>query len=189
MLDDNTAFGRGGAIHVGAGAQLSPTAFVPGGHLHVTNCTLHGNTSINAAGGGLFANESAPIPPTIVVNNSIFWNNGDGTATTVDDQIGGVLTVDFCDVQGGYAGTSNISQNPQFVDSAGDNFRLLPISACRNAADNGRLEFDILDIDEDNNIAEPNPLDVYLTTRVRQGIVDIGAAETFLGDAGSGKGN
>ena len=188
VLDENTAFGRGGAIHVAPGAQISPTISTPGGNLHVSNCTVHGNSSINAASGGLWANESAPIPPTIVVDNSIFWKNSDATATTADNQIGGVLSVDFCDVQGSYAGLSNISQNPRFVDAAGDNFRLKSISACRNAADNGRLQMDFLDVDEDGNFFELNPVDIYFATRVKQGVVDIGAAETFLGDAGTGTG-
>lgn len=184
VLDENLSLARGGGIFVASGFLLGDGASLPGGNLRVTNCTFNANAAVFGEGGGLWANESAMVPPTIEINNSIFWDNRDGNTMTNNDQIGGVNQVDFCDVQGGYAGTSNFSANPAFVDAMNDNFRLQAISPCRNAASNSLLIQDILDVDGDVDFLEQVPLDVYDGPRVRQGIVDVGAAETFLGDAG-----
>ena len=188
VMDDNIALRRGGAIFVAAGSQINPTTTLPGGRLRITNCTIHGNGSLTREGGGLWANESALVPPQIIVNNTIFWDNRDATAATGDDQIGGVFGVAFCDVQGGYAGANNIDADPQFINANGDVFKLTPSSPCRNMASNGLLINDILDVDDDGNFFEQLDVDICFAVRVQQGIVDIGAAETFLGDAGGGKG-
>lgn len=179
---------NGGAIFVARGVQLTSTTSLPGGDVRVTNCTVYGNVSLLGAGGGLWANESAPVPPTIEINNSIFRKNLDSTPATSDNQIGGVIQVAFCNVQGGYAGIGNITANPQFVNAAANDFRLMSISPCRNNGNNLLLLNDLLDVDMDGNFVEALPLDSYRQVRVQQGIVDIGAAETFLDDAGGGKG-
>jgi hypothetical protein len=49
----------------------------------------------------------------------------------------GDLSVDYCDVQGGYSGSGNISIHPGFVGAT--DYRLLTGSPCIDAADNSRL--------------------------------------------------
>ena len=121
------------------------------------------------------------------VSNSIFWEN---TAAVADDQIGGVFSVDFCDVQGGYAGNSNIDANPRFVNAIAGNFRLRPISPCIDTGNTNLLLNDILDVDEDSDFAELVPLDVYDTPRIQLQVVDIGADESSaIADQGGGSGD
>lgn len=185
VFAENYSVRRGGAIFVAPGQQLGSGGTVQGGDCRITNCTVYGNSSILAAGGGLWANESATVPPNIEVNNSIFWENSDnvgpGTA-----QIGGVLFTSFCDVQGGYAGISNINIDPLLVNPAAENFRIRQTSPCRDMGDTNLLLADILDVNGDGFFGGLVPLDIYDGQRVVSGIVDIGADETFIDDAGNG---
>ena len=65
----------------------------------LTNVTFTGNSAI-VSGGGIASSSSTPI-----ITNSILWGN-------TPDQISGLAAVTYSDVQGSWAGTGNISQNP-----------------------------------------------------------------------------
>ena len=100
------------------------------------------------------------------VTNCVLWDNGgeiysDATSTPM---------VTYCDIQGGYAGDSNIDADPMFVDPAGGDYHLRPDSPC---------------IDMGSNAAVPGWLttDFEGDTRILDGdgdgqaIVDMGADE------------
>lgn len=121
-ITNNITVASGGAIHGGAGAYS------------VINCTLSGNVSLSDMGGGIFHYSSNAFygPPTF--KNCILWGN-------LPDEIfvgtsrSGVRSatepvVLFSDIQGGYAGEGNISQDPLFIDPAGDNYKLGINSPC-----------------------------------------------------------
>ncbi len=124
----NTA-SKGGAI---MGTHASPT---------MTNCTFSNNVA-SAAGGIYNYDGSSPIyincsfsnntatgsagaiynldffvwgqsNPTI--KNCIFWGNKIGAAVSSIE--GNTATVSYSDVEGGYAGATNINQNPLFVNA------------------------------------------------------------------------
>jgi len=79
---------------------------------------------------------------TIVDNNSNGYWNDNTTPTVLENTIiwGHVLSqiadataasaVSFCDVQHGYPGTSNITNEPDFVNRAGLDYQLQPASPC-----------------------------------------------------------
>jgi hypothetical protein len=84
------------------------------------------------------------------------------------------VTVSFSDVQGiapGGAppnvnnGGGNIGAAPVFFDQSAGNYRLARGSPCIDAANNVRMPPDEFDVDDDNDMTEPNP-DRDLNARV-----------------------
>jgi len=144
-----------------------------------TNCTFSGNWA-KLKGGAIAASGAS-----VTLNNCILWSNsvdpcmlgpqmaGMGNAT-------GEFTINYSDIEGGLAdidviqgafvtwGPGNIDQDPCFVDADGgddipgtadDNVRLLPGSACLDAADNTRVPGDSMDLDGDGDTDEQVPVD------------------------------
>ena len=62
------------------------------------------------------------------MTNSILWDN-------MPDALAGTCTADYCDVQGGYAGSGNIDADPRFWDPGGRDWHLLAASPCIDAGD------------------------------------------------------
>jgi hypothetical protein len=116
----------------------------------LTNNTIYGNS-----GYGIYCGaNSSPV-----ITNTILWANTSGQIQNYD----GNPVVTHCNVQGGWIGTGNIDEEPQFVDPSGPDFHLQYISPCRNAGDNGATGLPDEDFEEDPRVAE--------------GTVDMGADE------------
>ena len=94
---------------------------------NATNCTVYGN------GGG-----HLPNPWTVGGgsggnwHNCIVWNN---LPSHNDQQIFEPISVNYCIVQGGYAGTGNLSADPLFVDPVNGDFHLRTNSPAIDAGD------------------------------------------------------
>lgn len=71
----------------------------------IINNTVYDNNA-SSSGGGLQVDSGAPL-----ALNNIFWAD---TASS-GKEISGTLSVNYCDVQGGFSGTGNINKDPQFV--------------------------------------------------------------------------
>jgi predicted outer membrane repeat protein len=105
------------------------------------NCTFSKNSA--ASGGGMY-NYTSTTP---ALTNCILWGD---TATTEPEicnyASSAVPVVAFSCVQGGYAGTENIGDNPLFVNAAGGNLQLQAcVSPCIDAGtDAGAPAADIL---------------------------------------------
>ncbi|MHC4140312.1 MAG: right-handed parallel beta-helix repeat-containing protein [Planctomycetota bacterium] len=98
-----------------------------GGNPTLTNCTFVGNVGVSA-GGMWSGNNSHPI-----ANNCIFWNNiGPGIVIVS----GSTATVEYSDVEGGYAGPGNIDADPLFVDPGNGDYRLSAGSPAIDAGSN-----------------------------------------------------
>ncbi|HUT02524.1 MAG TPA: right-handed parallel beta-helix repeat-containing protein [bacterium] len=96
LITHNTASSNGGGIYCHTYAS-SPT---------LTNCTISDNESAGTGGGFYVYDEYCK--PTLV--NCIVWGNS-------PDEIAGAtayVTVTYSDVAGGWTGTGNIDQYPQF---------------------------------------------------------------------------
>jgi uncharacterized repeat protein (TIGR01451 family) len=134
----NTANRGGGMYNNGIGSPTvtncifsGNTAEIGGGMCNnngssatVTNCTFSGNTANPGAGGGMFNNVAFPT-----LANCILW--GDSSP-----EIFGGDSVNYCDIQGGYAGTGNIDSNPLLVNSGTGDFHLQSGSPCIDSGDN-----------------------------------------------------
>lgn len=105
-----------GAIYTYMNYQTNPTL--------IENNSIINNTATNGCGGLRLYNVNNET-----VKNNIVWGNLPGQFT-----ISGCynLSITYCDVQGGYAGTGNLNLNPQFVTNT---YYLNPTSPCVDAGD------------------------------------------------------
>ena len=102
IIANNTGSGSGGGIHLNSASAV------------LINNTIADN-SISFNGGGIYCRGSSEV--TTSLENSIIWGN---TAPTGDQIfVGGYwgiseLSLNYSDIEGGYAGEENISENPLF---------------------------------------------------------------------------
>jgi hypothetical protein len=160
LFHDNKA-GEGGAVLLVDGSA----AF--------KDCTIAENEATIGFGGGLFDEQGVAT-----VQNSIFWDN---VAVRGGDQIyGASATVTYSDVEGGWTGTGNINDDPEFVNPGSDDFAIDGCSPCKDAGSNSLLPTDAGDLDWDANTTETLPKDLALGARKTGGVspvVDMGAYE------------
>ncbi|MFH2001093.1 MAG: hypothetical protein ABIK28_15530 [Planctomycetota bacterium] len=118
--------------------------------LDMMNCTVAANLSLESVGGGVYCTSSSKII------NSLLWSNiGDntyGSSTPV---------IMYCNTQKEWAGTGNISRNPDFVNPASGNYHISRLSSCINLGTG---------VDAPNDDVDGNP-------RPIMGSIDIGADE------------
>ena len=173
---NNTSADQGGAVSVGdtdfinclfVGNQIlqegSDGGAINMGGGSITNCTFVNNT-VPAGRGAAVAAQSS----NVTIRNSIFWGSNQIKGTCGgfgcnDDNdcfgdtcdfgdnlhIDGTSDVQFCLVEGGIAGTGNISSDPQFENAGSGDYRLGGGSPARDAG---------------SNSAVPNPVVVIMLT-------------------------
>ena len=110
--------------------QINNDATVTMNNLLITNSNYGGITINNSANAyminltiydnatGIYDNSSG----TVSAVNSILWNN---TAATY-----GAPTITYSDIEGGYTGTGNINDDPDFIDAGNGDFGLQITSPC-----------------------------------------------------------
>jgi len=98
------------------------------GQCNSTNCTVYGNT------GGVLGNAwtTGGMSGGTAVN-CIFWGNSGHNGQQVDQTTAATITYSI--VQSGFAGTGNLTTDPQFVNAASGNFNLSPNSPAIDAGD------------------------------------------------------
>lgn len=109
VLSENDASSRGGGMDL---VNASPT---------VLSTTIADNDA--GSGGGVGGSNASPR-----FTNCIVWGN---RPTTMSFS-GGSPTATYSDVQGGFAGIGNISQDPRITNLAGGGYRLESSSPCIN---------------------------------------------------------
>ena len=111
------------------GAAIGISLLVSDSNSLVNGCTVVNNTSSGSVA-GIFMSGGISRE----VRNCIVWGNtasGGGTGSAA--QISGPTAVTYSIVDGGYAGTGNLSADPMFSDTAGDDFSLLTSSPAIDA--------------------------------------------------------
>jgi len=147
VIGGNTAGDDGGGIYAVFAFTTS-----------LTNCTVSGNSAANR-GAGLFSDYDCAM----TLDNSIFWGNTDAGGTDESAQIdyepGQEPAVNHSCVQGwtgSLGGTGNIGADPQFVDPAAGDYRVLPRSPCVDAGDNSAVPASVVtDMDGNPRILGP----------------------------------
>ncbi|MDH3891870.1 MAG: right-handed parallel beta-helix repeat-containing protein [candidate division Zixibacteria bacterium] len=105
----------------------------------ITNNTISDNTASTYGGGLVFITSSAA---TVV--NTIFWGNSAGTSGDDVDVFvtAGTPSFDYCDIGdttdlSTYFGTGVITADPQFCDTASDDYTIRTTSPCVDAGQSG----------------------------------------------------
>jgi hypothetical protein len=101
----------------------------------LTNCVISANSLNGPPGGGIWNNGS-----TTTLNNSIIWGN----YATSANEIFGTVTMNNCcyannipgDIIDAPVTTACITLNPEYVNAATGDFRIVGISPCADAGDN-----------------------------------------------------
>lgn len=91
-----------------------------------------GSGNYGGKGGGIFV-----FSIKLVTRNNIIWGNTQTSGGPIAKLFGGIVTAQFSDIQDGYAGLGNFSQDPLFADTVF--FSLSPASPCVDAGDNNDL--------------------------------------------------
>jgi len=161
IFSKNQAIGNVGAYGAGGGIgnyQSSPD---------IINCTFSANSALSNGTGGGMDNYDNCSPE---VTNCIFWAN---YAEDSNNEINNYLsnpTVSYCDIQGGWPGSTNINVDPCFVDANANNYHLDVNSLCIDAGD-------------PNFNPNPPETDIDGEPRLVNGRVDIGADEYYWSPA------
>ncbi|MBD3232645.1 MAG: T9SS type A sorting domain-containing protein [candidate division Zixibacteria bacterium] len=97
----------------------------------VENNTIAYNSAPGGYGGGIYVDEWA----NPAINNSIIYFNSAGLGPQIYEEESGDAFVTYCDVEGGWNGTGNISEDPLFVDPENGYYELQYASPCIDAGD------------------------------------------------------
>jgi len=152
----NCLFYRNDSYGSGGGASVSAN---DGYDANFENCMITANTASNT-GGGFYT-----IDITHPVRNSIIWNNSATNCADVSALSNNLTKCCIGNTNGvpNWNTSGNITNNPQFIDAANNNYRLLGSSPCINTGTNQSWMTNGIDLDGQ--------------TRIRYGTVDMGAYE------------
>ncbi|ETR73625.1 MAG: hypothetical protein OMM_00802 [Candidatus Magnetoglobus multicellularis str. Araruama] len=135
IIKNNNADSRGGGIYIGSSTAKIENCIITnnsateghGIYTYKTTCELL-NTTITQnsfpAGEGFKGYRS-----TAIIKNVILWHNGDEIILENNT----TANVEFCNVEGGYEGQSNINLDPLFVNSENENFHIRMNSPCKDS--------------------------------------------------------
>ncbi len=104
---------------------------VSASQISIENCTVVSNSAGSGSGGGiLFSN----LGTGSVVNSIIYFNKGGASISNWYNIVPSCTFSNSCTAPiGTLSGADNMDTNPELVDWAGGNYRLLPDSPCLNA--------------------------------------------------------
>jgi hypothetical protein len=141
--------------------------------------------------GGIYHNVRDPNNDTaLVLSNCILWGNTDHRYRGEQAQLQALsMQINNCCIQGWtgrLGGSDNRGDDPLFTNLSGqdgilgtpdDDLRLSAESPCINRGDTRFMGLDFVDMDQDEDVNEPIPLDLRRQTRVLGSTVDIGTCE------------
>jgi len=157
-LIQNNVF-RDNRATLGGAVKLHATTLTKG-DAHFENCTFAFNAS--AQGGGIYVEQGFSPKPTLELYNSILWRNVAASSPQIRGG-GQFVRVEYCDVQGGFAGVGAMnvtSVDPLFRNPASRDLRLSAGSPAADAGKTALIGPDRLDLDGDAVLTERLPLDL-----------------------------
>ncbi len=132
------------------GRSGNGAAIYNNGTISAFGCTFYGNSTgygdigndTRGTGGGVYSSSYAA---SVIIKNSIFWNNAPNEIQIVSDDTDSSIV--YNDIEGGYPGEGNIDIDPLFVDPEAEDFHLTGSSRC---IDNGFMDASVnFDIDNE----------------------------------------
>jgi hypothetical protein len=156
----NTACDDGGGVFAAGTSASDGNIFIANNLIYSNTCTGVWAPESAAAGvfigcrvvnnvfcGNVVAANAAPTKSQVVLNGCDFRNNivWGGTGQAVVFDVSGSPTIQYNCVQGGYAGTGNISSDPMFVNASANNFSLDAGSPCVDAGTTNGLTLSATD--------------------------------------------
>lgn len=127
------SFGGGGVWATGTG--ISSVLYVENNT--IANNHVTGAGSYGGKGGGIFV-----FSVTIEVTNNIIWHNTQVSGNTIAAYSGGVVHVNYSDVDMTAAGNGNINSDPLFMDTI--SYLLSSGSPCIDAGDSSSIFEDLI---------------------------------------------
>ncbi len=100
----------GNRAGVGSGGSGGAIYATPGNRPTLINCSLSANHA-DTSGGGVWGS------PRII--NSVLWGNTDAQAFARTAQVTGAATITHSCIEGGWSGTGNMEDDPNFIDPVG----------------------------------------------------------------------
>lgn len=178
----NQATEKGGAIWLQGGAVLLANVAFVGNRAQEGGGFFGQGVSVNIAHGTFAANEALTGPAfslasgAATLSNSIVWQHA-------LPAFNGTVAISSSIVQGGFAGTDNLDQDPLFVQNPNlgansfGNVQIQETSPAANSGDDALIPNDVADANLNNNVAEKLSIDLAGKARVIGSKVDRGAFE------------
>lgn len=124
LFTGNTSNGAGGGGAI----------FISSSSAAVRGCTITGNISVSHATAGILVSGGGAT----IANTIVYFNTGPAGAQNTINQISGGGVTYSC-VQGGIAGTGNVSGDPLFTNSGGGDYTLAGGTPCADAGNNAAV--------------------------------------------------
>ncbi len=162
-LNKATTSNSGGAVWIGTTSTVT-----------IRDSTFVGNTTTGVSGGGVYNTSGSAN-----IANCILWGNTGSGGATANNQVtaaGGTNTVSYSLVQGGAAGTGNLSSDPLFINAAAGDLHLQLTSPAIDAGSNTLIPTGVV-VDRDGLARRVNIAAVPDTGVGTAPIVDMGAFE------------
>ncbi|MHC4944888.1 MAG: right-handed parallel beta-helix repeat-containing protein [Planctomycetota bacterium] len=165
--------------------------YCEGGTITITNNTFTKNSAVTA--GAFFSG----VDTDPLLTNCILWGDIASAGPEFWWDPGGLPTVLYSDVEGGFNGTGNIDEDPLFADPAAGDHHLAFGSPCIDQGDDGASKIPEVDFDGDTRIVDSNGdgfgrvdmgMDEFLTLKADRDSIpeSTGGAVDFILDAGPG---
>lgn len=167
-----TRTNRGGAI-ISRGSGLT-----------IINSTIVDNYASDQGSGVGYIdsnNDENNIKDWLKIINSILWNDIEEEQTEIyldEDNVNASVSVSYSDIQGGYDGTANIGQYPDFINAMDADYHLAENSACIDSGTNSYEGQTIPSLDLDN-IARPQDGDIDGTFTTDMGAYEYATSYTY----------
>ncbi len=166
-------------------------------NMTIGNCTLADNVGPAPADIAVMNFSLAGAGTGIAIYNSILYSTGTGSLIWTNDT--SKVTATYSIIQGGMAGTGNLSSDPRFVQrgswsiegqwvDSSANYGVQSGSPAIDAGNTTLLPSDVADVDGNGNTSETHPTDLAGQNRVQGAAVDMGAYEQSGSGGGGGGG-